>query len=67
MSKHKVIGPRRVAGVNPGGTVDLGHLNPAQVAALVKAGHVEAVPEPKRPRKPKDAEATAEPDDGDGD
>lgn len=38
--RAKVIGPRRVGGVEPGGTVDL---DPSEVniGALVEAGHIE--------------------------
>lgn len=55
MAKYKIIGPRPVAGVDPSKTVEL-DLPEANIAALVKAGHIARVvvrptvkPEPTRP------------------
>lgn len=40
MGRYKVIGPRAVAGVEPGGTVELDEAR-VNVPALLSAGHVE--------------------------
>jgi len=40
MTRYRVIGPRRVAGVDPGGIADLAELDDSQIAALVAAGHI---------------------------
>lgn len=42
MAKYKIIGPRPVAGADPGKTVEL-DLPEANIAALVKAGHIAQV------------------------
>lgn len=39
----RVIGPFQVAGVDPGGTVELDET--VNIAALVEAGHIEVLPE----------------------
>lgn len=47
--KYRVVGKRAVAGVQPGGTlIPSADVN---VRALVKAGHLEAVTEPKPAKK----------------
>jgi hypothetical protein len=47
MSKYKVIGPRRVADVDPGGTVEIDDDDLA--AYLTAAGHIAAaVPKPNK-------------------
>lgn len=43
MAKFKIIGPRAVAGVEPGGIVDLADDDGVNVAALIEAGHVAPV------------------------
>lgn len=51
MAKYKIIGPRSVAGVEPGKTVEL-DLPEANIAALVKAGHIApVVAKPESPGK----------------
>lgn len=42
MAKYKIVGPRSVAGSAPGKTVEL-DLPEANIAALVKAGHIAPV------------------------
>lgn len=45
--KFKVVGNHPVAGVAPGGTVDLDHLPQVNVDALLASGHIEK-PKPKK-------------------
>lgn len=52
MAKFKIVGPRAVAGVEPGGVVDLADDGVVNVAALIEAGHVAPIDEKRRP-KPK--------------
>lgn len=51
MAKYKIVGPRTVAGSAPGKTVEL-DLPEANIAALVKAGHIAPVPPGKGFAKP---------------
>lgn len=50
MAKFKVVGPRAVAGVEPGGIVDLADDSGVNVAALIEAGHIEPLVEKPRLR-----------------
>lgn len=60
MAKYKVVGSRVVAGVAPGGVVELeGELVPH----LVAVGHVEPVVVKQPPKSPQKSETT-EPKDG---
>lgn len=57
MAKYKIIGPRPVAGADPGKTVEL-DLPEVNIAALVKAGHV-ALVKPAAPKKDTASPATS--------
>lgn len=49
MPRYKV-GPREVAGVEPGGTLELGEDSPLNVEALIDAGHLTEI-KPRREKK----------------
>lgn len=49
MARYRVVGTCAVDGVPPGGTVDIPEESPLNVAALVTAGHLEAVAEKPKP------------------
>ena len=57
-TRYRVSGPRPVAGVAPGGTLDLDEDTDLNVAALVEAGHLTAVTAARKPAKA--AETTIE-------
>lgn len=56
MATYTVIGNHRVAGVEPGGTIEIE--DDAHAAYLATAGHIEPTPEPtnKKPAKAVDEE-----------
>ena len=61
MAKFKVVGPHKVAGVMPGGTLDDDDLQGANVAHLVSSGHIAPVKAVKpAPTKAVEAEETPE-------
>ena len=44
--RYKIVGGQAIAGIEPGGTVEM---SPEEAAWLIEAGHLEPVSQPKEP------------------